>query len=44
MVGVGPAATDVDADGAMVPLQQLVVAAVVYTRIVAHLSLVFCRP
>jgi hypothetical protein len=44
MVGVGPTAADVDdADGAVVPLQQLAVAAVVYTRIVAHLSLVFCR-
>jgi hypothetical protein len=44
MVGVGPAVADVDgADVAVVPLRQPDLAAGVYPRIGAHVSLVFCR-
>ncbi len=44
MVGVGPAATDVDsAHAALVPFRQPALAAVVYPRIRAHGSLVFCK-
>jgi hypothetical protein len=44
MVGVGPAAADIDCAGvALVPLRQPALAAVVYPRIGAYVSLVFCR-
>ncbi len=44
MIVMGAAAADVDGAGvALVPLRQPALAAVVYSRIGAHVSLVFCR-